>query len=383
MPKNCRKLAFLLASLFALFTFTGCVSIAKLMGRKLKMSDITKKINTDNMKAMDFAGKIMTEGFYTKGGQGNAGVAFAFTNSLDGKNFNVEYQPKVETDEEFLKNQFSDMEADEQAKAVEMYKKMLTNLNDIKGGIYKRDNNILIDLKPFKKLFSTTTDDNSTTTDDNEGSDEEGEGFIAGVAKIIKNISEILKKGDYVSLPAKETVNGNEFLEVFKEPLEKIKKMGDLIPDYEFKYMDYGKDYIEFKGRKSEIMEEIKGVKAALEQAPGGKEFAYEIFGDGLEDTDPKNDGLLNFKIVFSDGNMQITFDTISVTPEKKAKISGVINTRPSQEGTEFKKLEGNIIDLGAILGGIGSPVNDDEEDYEDYDDSEDAEKDDDIVIMD
>lgn len=367
--RNYKKLAFLLASLFALFTFSGCVSIAKLMGRKLKMSDITEKINTDNMRAMDFAGKIMTEGFYTKGGQGNAGVAFTFTNSLDGKNFNVEYQPKVETDEEFLKNQFSDMEADEQAKAVEMYKKMLTNLNDIKGGIYKRDNNILIDLKPFEKLFSTISDDN-------EVSNEEGGGFIAGIA-------EILKKGDYVSLPAKETVNGNEFLEVFKEPLEKIKKMGDLIPDYEFKYMDYGKDYIEFKGRKSEIMEEIKGVKAALEQTPGGKEFAHEMFGDDLEDFDPKNDALLNFKVVFSDGNMQITFDTISVTPEKKAKISGVINTRPSQEGTEFKKLEGNIIDLGAILGGIGSPVDDNEENYEDYDDTENTEEDDDIVIMD
>ena len=106
------------------------------------------------------------------------------------------------------------------------------------------------------------------------------------------------------------------------------------------------------------------------------------MFGDGLEDFDPKNDGLLNFKVVFSDGNMQITFDTISVTPEKKAKISGVINTRPSQEGTEFKKLEGNIIDLGAILGGIGSPVNDDE-DYDNFEDYEDTEEEDDIVIKD
>lgn len=61
IARNHKKLAFLLASLFALFTFSGCVSIAKLMGRKLKMSDITEKINTDNMKAMDFTGKIMTE----------------------------------------------------------------------------------------------------------------------------------------------------------------------------------------------------------------------------------------------------------------------------------------------------------------------------------
>ncbi len=364
-----KKLAFLLASLFALFTFSGCVSIAKLMGRKLKMSDITEKINTDNMKTMDFAGKIMTEGFYAKGGQGNAGVAFTFTNSLDGKNFNVEYQPKVETDEEFLKNQFSDMKADEQAKAVEMYRKMLTNLNDIKGGIYKRDANILIDLKPFEKLFSTLTDDT-------KGSDEEGS-FIAGIA-------EILKKGDYVSIPVEEAVNGNEFVKLFKEPLEKIKKMGDMIPDYEFKYLNYGKGYIEFKGQKSEIIEELKGVKEALYKVEGGKELADEIFGDDLQDFDPKNDALLNFKVVFSDGNMQITFDTISVTPEKKAKISGVINTRPSQEGTEFKKIEGNIIDLGSLFGGIGTPVPIDDETYdnfEDYDDTE--EEDDDIVIMD
>lgn len=362
-----KKLAFLLASLFALFTFSGCVSISKLMGRKLKMSDITEKINTDNMKTMDFAGKIMTEGFYTKGGQGNAGVAFTFTNSLDGKNFNVEYQPKVETDEEFLKNQFSDMKADEQAKAVEMYRKMLTNLNDIKGGIYKRDANILIDLKPFEKLFSTLTDDT-------KGSDEEG-GFIAGIA-------EILKKGDYVSIPVEEAVNGNELVKLFKEPLEKIKKMGELIPDYEFKYLNYGKDYIEFKGQKSEIIEELKGVKEALYKVEGGKELADEIFGDDLKDFDPKSNTLLNFKVVFKDGNMEISFDTVKVEEEKKAKVSGVINTRPSQAGTEFKKIEGNIIDLGSLFGGIGTPVPiDDDEDYEDYDDLEDAEEDDDIVI--
>ena len=160
--------------------------------------------------------------------------------------------------------------------------------------------------------------------------------------------------------------------------------MGDMIPDYEFKYLNYGKDYIEFKGQRSEIIEELRGVKDALYKVEGGKKLADEIFGDDLQDFDPKSDTLLNFKVVFNDADIQITFDTIKIEEEKKAKISGVINTRPSQEGTEFKKIEGNIIDLGGLLGGIGTPVPIDDETYdnfEDYDDTE--EEDDDIVIMD
>lgn len=366
--KNYKKLAFLLASLFALFTFSGCASVAKLMGRKLKMSDITEKIDTSDMKAMDFTGRIMTEGMYTKGGQGNAGVAFTLINSPDGKNFNIEYQPRLETDEEFLKAQLSDISEEEKPEAVKMYKEMISSVNGIKGGIYKRDENLLIDLKPLANLLSLVSPE--------EDSEEPG-GIVAGIAGL-------LKEGDYISLPASDMEEQNEFVKLFKEPLLKIKKMGELIPDYEFKYLNYGKDYIEFKGQKSQIIEELKGIKTALEQVEGGKELADEIFGDDLEDFDPKNDALLNFKVVFSDGNMQITFDTISVTPEKKAKISGVINTRPSQEGTEFKKIEGNIIDLGSLLGGIGTPVPIDDETYdnfEDYDDTE--EEDDDIVIMD
>ena len=337
------------------------------MGRKLKMSDITEKINTDNMKAMDFTGKIMTEGMYTKGGQGNAGVAFTLINSPDGKNFNIEYQPRLETDEEFLKAQLSDVPEEERSEAVQMYKDMITSVNGIKGGIYKRDENLLIDLKPLSKLLSLVTE--------NQDSEESG-GIVAGIAGL-------LKEGDYVSLPAGDMEEQNEFVKLFKEPLEKIKKMGDMIPDYEFKYLNYGKDYIEFKGQRSEIIEELKGVKAALYKVEGGKELADEIFGDDLQDFDPKNDALLNFKVVFSDGNMQITFDTISVTPEKKAKISGVINTRPSQEGTEFKKIEGNIIDLGSLFGGIGTPVPIDDETYDNFEDYDDTEEDDDIVIMD
>ena len=368
IARNHKKLAFLLASLFALFTFSGCVSIAKLMGRKLKMSDITEKINTDNMKAMDFTGKIMTEGMYTKGGQGNAGVAFTLINSPDGKNFNIEYQPRLETDEEFLKAQLSDVSGEEKPEAVQMYKDMITSVNGIKGGIYKRDENLLIDLKPLSKLLSLVTE--------NQDSEESG-GIVAGIAGL-------LKEGDYISLPAGDMEEQNELVKVFKEPLEKIKKMGELIPDYEFKYLNYGKDYIEFKGQKSEIIEELKGVKEALYKVEGGKELADEIFGDDLQDFDPKSDTLLNFKVVFNEADIQITFDTVKVEEEKKAKISGVINTRPSQTGTEFKKIEGNIIDLGSLLGGIGTPVPIDDETYdnfEDYDDTE--EEDDDIVIMD
>ena len=368
IARNHKKLAFLLASLFALFTFSGCVSIAKLMGRKLKMSDITEKINTDNMKAMDFTGKIMTEGMYTKGGQGNAGVAFTLINSPDGKNFNIEYQPRLETDEEFLKAQLSDVSGEEKPEAVQMYKDMITSVNGIKGGIYKRDENLLIDLKPLSKLLSLVTE--------NQDSEESG-GIVAGIAGL-------LKEGDYISLPAGDMEEQNEFVKLFKEPLKKIKKMGDMIPDYEFKYLNYGKDYIEFKGQRSEIIEELRGVKDALYKVEGGKELADEIFGDDLQDFDPKSDTLLNFKVVFNDADIQITFDTIKIEEEKKAKISGVINTRPSQAGTEFKKIEGNIIDLGSLFGGIGTPVPiDDDEDYEDYDDLEDAEETDDIVIMD
>lgn len=362
--KNYKKLAFLLASLFALFTFTGCVSIAKLMGRKLKMSDITEKIDTSDMKAMDFTGKIMTEGMYTKGGQGNAGVAFTLINSPDGKNFNIEYQPRLETDEEFLKAQLSDVPEEERSEAVKMYKEMVTSVNGIKGGIYKRDENLLIDLKPLANLLSLVSP---------EEDGEEPGGIVAGIAGL-------LKEGDYVSLPAGDMEEQNEFVKLFKEPLEKIKKMGDMIPGYEFKYLNYGKDYIEFKGQKSEIIEELKGVKEALYKVEGGKELADEIFGDDLKDFDPKSNTLLNFKVVFKDGNMEISFDTVKVEEEKKAKISGVINTRPSQEGTEFKKIEGNIIDLGSLFGGMG-PV--DDEDFEDYDDTEDTEEADDIVTMD
>lgn len=368
IAKSHRKLAFLLASLFALFTFTGCVSVAKLMGRKLKMSDITEKINTDNMKAMDFTGKIMTEGMYTKGGQGNAGVAFTLINSPDGKNFNIEYQPRLETDEEFLKAQLSDISEEEKPEAVKMYKEMISSVNGIKGGIYKRDENILIDLKPLANLLSLVSP---------EEDGEEPGGIVAGIAGL-------LKEGDYISLPAGDMEEQNEFVKLFKEPLEKIKKMGELIPDYEFKYLNYGKDYIEFKGQKSQIIEELRGVKDAFYKVEDGKELADEMFDDGLEDFDPKSDTILNFKVVFKDGNMEISFDTVKVEEEKKAKISGVINTRPSQEGTEFKKIEGNIIDLGSLLGGIGTPVPIDDETYdnfEDYDDTE--EEDDDIVIMD
>lgn len=366
IAKSRRKLAFLLASLFALFTFTGCVSIAKLMGRKLKMSDITEKIDTSDMKAMDFTGKIMTEGMYTKGGQGNAGVAFTLINSPDGKNFNIEYQPRLETDEEFLKAQLSDVSEEEKPEAVKMYKEMIISVNGIKGGIYKREDNLLIDLKPLANLLSLVSP---------EEDGEESGGIVAGIAGL-------LKEGDYISLPAGDMEEQNEFVKVFKEPLEKIKKMGELIPDYEFKYLNYGKDYIEFKGQKSQIIEELKGIKTALEQVEGGKEFAKEMFGDDLEDFDPKSDALLNFKVVFKDSNMEISFDTVKVEEEKKAKISGVINTRPSQEGTEFKKVEGNIIDLGSLFGGMGIPVDEEDyDDFEDYDDSE--EEDDDIVIID
>lgn len=368
IAKSHRKLAFLLASLFALFTFSGCVSVAKLMGRKLKMSDITEKIDTSDMKAMDFTGKIMTEGLYTKGGQGNAGVAFTLINSPDGKNFNIEYQPRLETDEEFLKAQLSDILEEEKPEAVKMYKEMISSVNGIKGGIYKRDENILIDLKPLSNLLSLVSP---------EEDGEEPGGIVAGIAGL-------LKEGDYISLPAGDMEEQNEFVKLFKEPLEKIKKMGELIPDYEFKYLNYGKDYIEFKGQKSQIIEELRGVKDALYKVEGGKELADEMFDDGLEDFDPKSDTLLNFKVVFNDADIQITFDTVKVEEEKKAKVSGVINTRPSQAGTEFKKIEGNIIDLGSLFGGIGTPVPiDDDEDYEDYDDLEDAEEDDDIVIKD
>lgn len=368
IAKSHRKLAFLLASLFALFTFTGCVSVAKLMGRKLKMSDITEKIDTGNMKAMDFTGKIMTEGLYTKGGQGNAGVAFTLINSPDGKNFNIEYQPRLETDEEFLKAQLSDVREEDKPEAVKLYKEMISSVNGIKGGIYKRDENLLIDLKPLSKLLSLVAP---------EEDGEEPSGIVAGFAGL-------LKEADYVSLPAGDMEEQNDFVKLFKEPLEKIKKMGDMIPDYEFKYLNYGKDYIEFKGQKSEIIEELKGIKAALEQVEGGKEFAEEMFGDDLEDFDPKSDTLLNFKVVFKDADIQITFDTVKTEEEKKAKISGVINTRPSQAGTEFKKIEGNIIDLESLFGGIGTPVPiDDDEDYDNFEDYDDTEEDDDIVIMD